>query len=119
MCELPEVYGCKDRKARKDHKCCECHGIIGRGELYHYHHGIWDGEAMSFKVCVDCELLRKDCDRDAERGEGTPFEGLSDSVMSNPNALLFERYIAIKQKRGALISTSLMGYMQRRTGGSK
>jgi len=58
--EYPQAYSYKFRKARKSHKCYECHGIIPIGELYHYHSGIWGHEAFSFKICDDCKKLTKE-----------------------------------------------------------
>lgn len=76
MCdsEIPSAYGCEWRKARKQHKCCECLGVIGKSEHYHYHHGVWDGQGSSFKVCADCEALRKEMDKNSRWDEVTPFE---------------------------------------------
>ena len=31
-CEMPAVYDCEKRKARKDHVCYECGGVIKAGE---------------------------------------------------------------------------------------
>ncbi len=59
MSEMPDVYRLSERKARKDHQCCECKGVIGKGEKYNYHSGIWNGEPASYKVCLDCDALRK------------------------------------------------------------
>ena len=58
-CEMPAVYDCEKRKARKDHVCYECGGVIKKGEQYNYHHGIWNGEPGDFKICVDCDVLRE------------------------------------------------------------
>lgn len=46
-------------KARKDHKCCECRGVIRAGESYWRVRGIWEGDAETLSMCGDCEdLLR-------------------------------------------------------------
>ena len=102
--ELPSVYECDERKARKDHKCCECRGIISKGEIYNYHHGIWDGQAESFKVCSDCESLRGDIDVDAkEEDERTAFTDLYCNVFERGELTLIQRYMDIKTKRHAPI----------------
>lgn len=44
----------EQRKARKEHKCCECGAIVKPGEHYTYSHGVWDGSGQSFKQCLDC-----------------------------------------------------------------
>lgn len=56
--EFPTAYRMVKRTARKEHRCCECQGVIQSGETYIYHSGVWDGLAASFKVCQECEALR-------------------------------------------------------------
>lgn len=56
--EYPQAYRRTGRRARKEHRCCECLGTIRKGEAYTYHSGIWDNRPDSFKICSDCELLR-------------------------------------------------------------
>jgi hypothetical protein len=46
------------RKARKQHKCCECGNVINIGENYQYVSGIWDGEPSSYKTCESCSSVR-------------------------------------------------------------
>jgi len=110
MSEPIECYGMKTRKARKEHKCCECHGVIQRGELYHYHHGIFDGNPVHYKVCADCEALRERVDRDVlDNYERTPFEGLCEASQNKPETKL--AYIRIRIKRGAKIIVPEYGAM--------
>jgi hypothetical protein len=59
MCEYPDVYNEVIRRARKEHKCCECRGVIQKREFYQYVSGIWNGEADSYKTCIDCVKMRK------------------------------------------------------------
>lgn len=100
--ELPACYGHELRKARKDHKCCECRGVIAKGETYHFHHGVWDGSGASYKVCVDCEGLRIELDRDNACWEDTTyFTGLGEAVYDSGDDALIERYKNIKLKRNA------------------
>jgi hypothetical protein len=54
----PSAFSVQNRKARKQHKCCECLRTIEKGEMYRYESGIWDGP-MSFKTCEDCLSLRE------------------------------------------------------------
>lgn len=104
MCEMPTVYGCDHPKARKEHTCYECRGKISIGETYHKHHGIWDGEADTFKVCNDCEVLRAVCDKDEPDPEfRTAFGQLCESVFESGGADLIRSYLGIKRKRGAAI----------------
>lgn len=53
MSEQPQVFSTKQVKARKPHKCCECHEDIKKGDLYQYYSGIWD-EPASYKQCTRC-----------------------------------------------------------------
>jgi hypothetical protein len=104
MCEMPSVYGCDHPKARKEHKCCECRGVIPVGEVYNKHRGIWDGSADTFKVCVDCDLLRNEVDNDERDPEcKTAFGYLSESVFEVGDRVFVKRFLEIKRKRGAEI----------------
>lgn len=47
------------RTARKDHRCCECREIIGKGQRYEYLSGVWDGSPASFKTCLSCVEIRQ------------------------------------------------------------
>lgn len=57
-CDMPTAFKQKNRKARKQHKCCECHHEINIGEHYEYSSGIWDGEPSSYKTCASCVEVR-------------------------------------------------------------
>ncbi len=59
MCCLPDVFNEWSPKARQPHKCCECRGIIARGEKYQKIQGLWDGRWRTFKTCIDCKELRE------------------------------------------------------------
>jgi hypothetical protein len=62
MCDAPEAFSERTRKARKLHQCVECRGRIQPGQAYQYCSGIWDGEARSFKTCIDCAKDRAEFD---------------------------------------------------------
>lgn len=46
------------RKARKQHKCCECDEPILPGEKYEYASGVWEGRPDSFRTCLPCVRIR-------------------------------------------------------------
>jgi hypothetical protein len=46
-------------KARKQHKCYECHRAIHPGELYEKVWAIWDGNMGVVKTCTRCLDLRE------------------------------------------------------------
>ncbi len=41
-------------KARKEHVCCECQGIIKPGEIYHRFSGVCEGGIEVYKICSWC-----------------------------------------------------------------
>jgi hypothetical protein len=64
--ELPRVARCKERMARKPHKCCECCEDIVPGQRYRYESGIdCEGSAYDYKTCLPCARIR---DRYCPRG---------------------------------------------------
>lgn len=69
--EEPSFIETEDRTARKEHRCCECRVIIGRGEKYESTRGVWGGDFEHFKTCMFCaekrdiiirEEYRRGCD---------------------------------------------------------
>ena len=57
MCEWPDIFEEIIRKARKLHKCCECHKTITKGILYYQIDGLWNGEWEHYKQCFYCRFL--------------------------------------------------------------
>ena len=45
-------------KARKLHRCCECHGVINPGDTYEKAFIVQDGDARNFKTCQKCTEAR-------------------------------------------------------------
>jgi hypothetical protein len=56
--DAPEFYHREIRKARKEHKCEECPGVIRPGDKYEHVRGKWDGYVDSFKTCERCVEIR-------------------------------------------------------------
>lgn len=54
----PECFTDSIRKARKEHKCCECGDAIKRGDKYEETTGIWDGKPNRYRTCLDCLSVR-------------------------------------------------------------
>lgn len=54
MSELPQVVTVTHHVAHKEHKCCECGGIIAPLDVYERTKGEWFGKIAVFKVCVPC-----------------------------------------------------------------
>ena len=58
-CDNPaQAYREITRRARKDHKCCECGNMIPALDYYRYSSGIWDNRGESFKTCWSCVAFR-------------------------------------------------------------
>lgn len=113
MCESPATYMMRVRRARKEHRCCECGGKILKGESYNYHSGVWDGQGRSFKVCVDCDLLRKIADKDRDIEDRVAFGSLVEHIMDHEDPATDRRMCAIMKKRGAEIPEWLAAEGQR------
>ncbi len=93
--EQPAVYGLDQPRARKPHTCCECRGVIQPGEVYNRHHGIWDGSASTFKICVDCEAMLNGLDGECAPAFGYLWEDIDEGGDPEEKA----RFEAIKLKR--------------------
>lgn len=46
------------RRARKEHRCCECRGVIAIGAVYEFISGIWDHQPSSYRTCGLCADVR-------------------------------------------------------------
>ncbi|RLI71035.1 hypothetical protein DRO91_06085 [Candidatus Heimdallarchaeota archaeon] len=55
-----DVYSSTTIKARKKHKCTECHRVIEPGETYERVKGLFDGCWWEHKTCVDCLSIRNE-----------------------------------------------------------
>lgn len=109
--EMAECYRRVVRKARKQHRCCSCHGRIQPGESYHHHSGIWSDGPDAFKVCSDCEQLRVEVDAEVKDPyEKTPCTELQESVFNSGQQEWIDRFIAVKRKRGSTVP----GWMENR-----
>ena len=71
----PEAFCEVTRKARKEHRCCECRGVIRAGQTYEHASGIWEGEPRSFKTCAACVEARKEYIAGLPRGCCAPCFG--------------------------------------------
>lgn len=57
-CEGPSAFRQETRRARKDHRCCECGGVIEAKDYYQYTSGIWDHRPDSYRTCWPCVAFR-------------------------------------------------------------
>jgi len=58
--DSPEPFTERLIKARKEHKCCECHEVIKVGDIYELAKGRWDGDWRSYHTCLRCSRIRQD-----------------------------------------------------------
>jgi predicted RNA-binding Zn-ribbon protein involved in translation (DUF1610 family) len=62
MCDIglesAELWHETPRKARKNHKCSSCGGIIHPKATYTVHFSIYEGAATSEKICDPCREAR-------------------------------------------------------------
>jgi len=105
-CEMWECGTIRQRKARKHHTCCECGGTIQKGEKYIFASGVWDGEGMSFRTCVDCDELRKEAEADIDDPEDCAGFGELISTMDGHH---FVKLMDIRVKR----SKDMTGWMRK------
>jgi RNase P subunit RPR2 len=57
--DAPEFYSVYIvKRARKQHKCDECHGVVMPGETYEATSGKWGGDVSTFVTCKHCRDLR-------------------------------------------------------------
>jgi hypothetical protein len=61
-CDLDpvDVYQLKRPRARKEHRCDECHGTIRPGTHYAIVNSMCDGEWVHAKRCTPCQAIADD-----------------------------------------------------------
>ena len=57
--DQPDFINTEIRKAKKEHKCCECGYTIKPGEQYEYVFGLWNVKPDTYKTCERCLDLRE------------------------------------------------------------
>jgi hypothetical protein len=55
--EVYDPFVSREQFARKEHVCCDCGGIIRKGERYLVHGGAFDGNWEMHNRCPDCQFL--------------------------------------------------------------
>lgn len=56
--DAPTMFSEVWHKAAKEHKCCECGGVIGNGQQYQHVAAVYDGTFRTYKTCEKCADLR-------------------------------------------------------------
>lgn len=55
--EQADVYTEKEVRGRKHYKCCECNGLIKKGEGHIYIAMLYDGSWSKYRQCQDCRFV--------------------------------------------------------------
>lgn len=92
----PEFINQKIIKARKEHKCSECHAIIPVNDDYELVRGKWDGEWERFKTCKVCLEIRNELF--CSYYLGSIFEDLKNSDFEIDMAVLMNFSSAAQRK---------------------
>lgn len=104
MCEMPDIYSCYTPVSKKEHKCCECRGVIFKGEKYYRHQGLWGGEFATYKRCIDCEKIVDEINSHRKDWEDRVlFELLYEDIQQQKSIDYLKKYVETKKKRGAKI----------------
>jgi hypothetical protein len=56
--ETNDLHDSRTHRARVEHRCCECHRTILRGERYEYVSALSDGHFWAAKTCAECVGIR-------------------------------------------------------------
>lgn len=71
---MPVMLKYETRKARKQHTCNYCGGLISPGEQYKYSAHIYDGEFFDWKEHMDCGFIASELWRYIDPDEGMTQE---------------------------------------------
>ena len=67
-------------KAKKQHKCNFCHGIIERGEIYTHQTNKLDGELYTWKSHLSCDRITVELKMDEYADEGVTDEWFMETI---------------------------------------
>lgn len=96
---MPKVFSDSTPVARKEHKCCECHGKINIGETYYSAKGIWE-KPESFKMCLGCKDVFDAVSSNVDAGDEPPFEGLREFILEEMNHPIADFVLAYSEQIG-------------------
>jgi len=84
-------------KAKNQHTCDECHGVIVIGETYSRFSGMIDGDLYAWKACCDCDDMRNDINGDIY--EPVPFGGLQEHLSDTDDIENIKKMLETIQRR--------------------
>lgn len=82
----PSCSTISTRKARKEHRCCECSETILPGQQYEHISGIWDGHPSDHKTCLSCAEIRDHFACEDGFEIGTLWEQLEENFLPDMRA---------------------------------
>jgi len=78
--------------------------VIPIGEKYFSHGGIWDGRGSTYKICMDCESLRKEVISIQDPyDDNLYFGGLYEFVLDGEDVRIITKLIANQHRRAGQI----------------
>lgn len=101
MEDYPKFYRERMVRARKTHKCCECHSDILIGEMYNSFTGLWD-DFGTWKTCFHCLPLRDEVNKTLKCYDRLCFGELENYMYRN-NTEFSKRWFDICTIRGIVI----------------
>lgn len=101
MSEYIEYAEYKEVKARKEHQCCECKGLIPVGEAYHFIKGFFDNKPVSYKTCYDCHNLKTEYDIGSPIEEQTAYTCLEENIRECREIFFKYKWNNILKKRNS------------------
>jgi hypothetical protein len=94
LSEYPDVYDERHiAHCQKEHKCCECSGIINQGESYQRIWYIFDGHSYTHKTCPICKEIRNEFNkRQDDQEDWAPVEMLCSTLLESDEDDLKRRF---------------------------
>lgn len=71
--DTPDIYDRNLRKARKEHRCIECNGIIRVNERYEHVKSLFDGHWYTYHTCMPCANIARSLGCRQHYGLGEQF----------------------------------------------
>lgn len=75
---MPDIISQTERKARKQHTCDYCNGIIAKGEVYKYQKLVDGSELYEWKSHLDCSFVASELWHYMDCDEGVTQEDFDD-----------------------------------------
>lgn len=91
------------QQARKQHRCCECGGIIPINEHYDVLVGVYEGDFYHEKQCADCSPVYERLNYESwkKNREGITFGTMYECI--DKDVIEFPKYLLTRFKRNASI----------------